>query len=451
MAVTKLIAVGNKKGGIGKTLDYICNPDKTAGGEFVSGFNCSPETAANEFDITKIKFDKVVGRQGYHLIQSFAPEDNVTLEQANQIGRSLAKELLNGEFEFVVSTHCDKLHKHNHIVFNSVSFIDGKKFHGGADIFHRIQRISDKLCRENGLSIIAKKKERGKSYAEYRADKQGKSWKTKLRETIDHCILKSRDWEEFLVLMKKENYEVKRGKYISFRANEQSRFTRAKTLGERYTEEIIKRRIFARESKENKYNTPLIIDIDNNVKIQQSAGYKHWAEMRNLKIAAAAINYLVDNNLMNYEALSEKCGELETKRDSTLSRIKEVESRIKFLKPQIKDIDTFRKNKPVVEKINSVVFKEKYRREHEREFILFEAAKKSLKSHFPDGKYPLIKTLRAELNLLYSEKEKLYSEYNFAKEEYKNILANKSVVDFILNNPHEKEPHSRGRNGYELE
>jgi len=438
MAVSKLIAVGNQKGGIGATLDYVSNPAKTENGGYVFGFNCTPETAACEFEITKINADKIGGRQGYHLIQSFAPGDNLTAEKAHEIGKELAEKLLGGKYEFLVATHTNCAHLHNHIVFNSVSFKDKKKFHGGANIFHKIAHLNDMICHKHGLSIIENPKEKGKSYAEYNAERQGKSWKGKLRETINRCIEKACDWEEFLTLMQAENYEIKHGKHISFRANEQERFTRAKTLGENYSEDKIKFRIIGEEittpvlKRETKETIPLIIDIDNTLKIKQSAGYTHWAEMRNLKIAAATINYLSDNRLLAYSDLSAKHDELKSKRDSSLARIKEVESRIKILKVQIEDLETYRKNKSVVEKLDSVVFKEKYKREHESEFILFNAAKKSCKAHFPSGKYPLIKTLRAELNELYSEKEKLYPEYYSAKDEFKNISTMKQNVDLIL-------------------
>jgi hypothetical protein len=450
MAVTKLIAVGNKKVGIGGTIDYVCNPDKTNDGEYVSGFNCTPQTAAHEFDISKIKFGKEGGRQGYHLIQSFAIGET-NPEQAHTIGYYFAKELLKGRFEFVVSTHLDKQCIHNHIVFNSVSFMDGKKFHGSADIFHRIQRISDKLCLENGLSVITEKKERGKSYAEYQAERQGKSWKAKLRETIDRCVLEAKDWEEFLALMAKENYEVKHSKHISFRAEGQERFTRAKTLGSRYTEEVIKSRLSASEVKTELSESPLLIDIENNVKAQQSAGLKHWMQMKNLKIAAATINYLCDNKLLHYQTLSDKCDELKTKRNTTCTRIKEIEARIKVLKTQINDIDTYRKNKPIVEKLDTVFFKDKYKREHENEFHFFDVAKKACKKHFPDGKYPLIKSLRAELQELYSEKDKLYPEYYSAKDDLKVISAHKTNVDFILNGIAARETRCRNRSQPELE
>jgi hypothetical protein len=353
--------------------------------------------------------------------------------------------------------------------------VDDKKFHGAADIFHKIQRISDKLCRENGLSVIEEKSGiRGKSYAEYRADKQGVSWKTALRESIDRCIRKARDWEEFIALMEAEKYEIKRGKHVAFRAEGQKRFTRAKSLGNRYTEAKIKSQLrgevkgtfidtTAVPEKSEKPQTPkqsglsLLMDIENNVKAKQSAGLKHWLEMKNLKMAAMTINYLSDNGLMDYKALSARRDTTKTKRDSTLARIKTVESRIRELNAVIKDLDTFRKTKPVVERLDKVVFKEKYRREHETDFILHEAAKQSLNARYSDKKYPLIKTLRAELAELYEEKKRLYPEYYAAKDEFRDVEVMVKNVDSIIGRkPHEhskeqKRERSRKQNKDEIE
>jgi hypothetical protein len=396
-----------------KAIDYISNPDKTDDKLLISGFNCTPEMAAYEFNFTKKIADRQGGRLAYHMIQSFSPGE-VDYFTAHEIGKKLADGLLNGNYEYIVATHCDKNHIHNHIIFNSVSFTDRKKFHGSADIFHRIRRISDKLCRENNLSVIEEPSgDKGKCYTEYSAEKQGTSWKSALREAIDRCIKKARDWNEFLALMETEKYEIKHGKHISFKAAEQKRFTRAKTLGNRYTEKNIKaqlsgQRDVASNTRFAGENISLLIDIENSINAKRSAGYNHWAERNNLKMAAMTLNYLSDNGLLAYENLTAKHDEIKSRRDTVMSRIKVVEKRIKELNAQIKDLDTFRKNKPIVEKLDSVVFKDKYKREHQTEFILFDAAKQSLNAHFPDKKYPLIKTLRAELSELHKEKSKLY-------------------------------------------
>ena len=361
---------------------------------------------------------------------------------------------------FIKSTHCDRQHIHNHIIFNSVPMSGKNKYRSTMPNYYNIREISDKLCRENSLSVIEEiSGVRGKSYAEYTADKQGTSWKTQLRETIDFCIKKAKDWDEFLSLMQAENYEIKHGKHISFRAKNQKRFTRGKTLGSRYSEISIKKQLqggveFICTAPVTPTTITLLNDIENNVKAKQSAGLKHWLEMENLKMAAITINYLSDNGLMDYRALSAKHDEAKSKRDSAHSQIKAVEKRIKELNSVIKDLDTFRKTKPVVERLDKVVFKEKYRREHETEFILHGAAKQSLNASFSNKKYPLIKTLRAQISELYEEKKRLYPEYHAARDEFREIDVMKSNVDTIIGRTPqeiEREEHLKQKKKDELE
>jgi hypothetical protein len=466
MAITQIHAIETT---LTKAIDYISNPDKTDDKLLISGFNCTPEMAAYEFNFTKKIADRQGGRLAYHMIQSFAPGE-VDYFTAHETGKQLADGLLNGNYEYIVATHCDKNHIHNHIIFNSVSFTHRKKFHGSADIFHRIRRISDKLCRENNLSVIEEPSgDKGKCYTEYNADKQGTSWKSALREAIDRCIKKARDWNEFLALMEAEKYEIKHGKHICFRRrafadgkSEQQRFTRAKTLGNRYTEQSIKAQLSgtvkfilpAPVTRTERTGISLLIDIENSINAKKSAGYKYWAERNNLKMAAMTVNYLSDNGLLAYENLTAKHNEVKSRRDTVMSRIKVAEKRIKELNTQIKDIDTFRKNKPIVEKLDSVVFKDKYKREHQTEFILFDAAKQSLNAHFPDKKYPLIKTLRAELSELHKEKSKLYPEYYEAKDEYKTLSMIKDNTDSILGKTEqdrERKAREKNKNKGELD
>ena len=452
MAITKINPV---KRDIGATLAYIINPEKTENGLFVTGFNCTPEIAVFEFEATKINANSKGGRQGYHLIQSFA-EGEVTAEQAHKIGIELAEKLLGGKYEFVVATHTNTENMHNHIVFNSVSFADHKKFHGAANLFHHIAQVNDMICHKQGLSVTPPNKNKGKSYAEYNAERQGTSWKYKLRVAIDNCILKSRNFDEFLSFMKAENYEIKQGKYISFRAVGQERFTRSKTLGTEYSEERIKERLQvitqtvskARKSAE-KFN--LVIDLENNIKAQKSAGFAHWAKIQNLKNAANTMNFLTENGILEYADLSEKYESLRYKKDSYSDRIKAVEKRIKELDVLIKNIEIYRKTKPVVDKLNSVVFKEKYRREHESEFILFTAAEQSLKPHFKDGKPPLIKPLRTEINKLYAEKNSLYGEYDLLKKDFSKLSKIKQNVDVILGKSGSLERENLRKRSNELE
>ena len=204
MAVTEIHPITTT---LSKALDYIQNPDKTDEKMLVSGYACSPETAVFQFNQVKKNADKKDGYLAFHLIQSFSPGE-VDYETAHKIGQELADKVFRGKFQYVCATHIDKGHIHNHVIANSVSFKDYSKYNSSPNSYYYIRRISDKLCKENGLSVITEPKEHGKSHYEHTQDKQGRSWKSLLRQNIDKCILKAKNWDEFLALMQREKYEI---------------------------------------------------------------------------------------------------------------------------------------------------------------------------------------------------------------------------------------------------
>ena len=260
MAIVKIKPV---KTALRKRLEYIQRPSKTDEKMLVSSFGCSYETADIEFEQTLSKAMEKGNNLAHHLIQSFAPGE-CSPERAHEIGKRLADAVLHGRHEYVLSTHIDRGHVHNHILFCAASFIDYKKYVSNKKSYYEIRDISDKLCEEYGLSkvIPSRKGERGfieytdggerktrpakiagKSYAEYAADRDGGSWKSKLKFAVDAIIPQSKDFEDFLKRLETSGYEIKRGKYISVRAQGQERFTRTKTLGADYTEDAIAKRI----------------------------------------------------------------------------------------------------------------------------------------------------------------------------------------------------------------
>lgn len=430
MAITKIHPITTT---LSKALDYIQAPDKTDEKLLVSGYACTPSIAIFQFNQVKEKADKKNGSLAQHLIQSFAPGE-ADFETAHRIGIELADRILNGRFQYVIATHIDKGHIHNHLIWNSVSFKDYKKYHSTPNSYYYIQRTSDIICKDNGLSIIDKPKDKGKSHYEHLLDKRGQSWKSKLRQTIDLCILKARNWDEFLILMDKENYEIKHGKHISFRAEGQERFTRSKTLGEKYTEDNIRKRISGEDVQNGATNNDigrnLIVDIENNIKAKQSIGYANWARKYNLKLVAETVNYLTEHKLLDIETLDKKISELSDVNNDKRGRLKAAEKRIKNLEEQIHDIDVFRQTKSVVEEVPKHFGKDKYRSEHETEFILYAAAEKSLKRHFSGCKLPLIKELRTEQKKLKAEVEKLKNEIHNEEpqlKELKNMRRNVAI------------------------
>ena len=295
MAYTKIHAI---KATVDKAIDYICNPDKTDEKIFISSFACSPETAAIDFKYTLDHCRENSPNKAYHLIQAFAPGE-VSFEEAHRIGKELADRLLQGKYSYVITTHIDKGHVHNHIIFCAADNINHDKYHDCKQSYYRIRKLSDELCKEHNLSVIIPGEKRGKKYNEWDADKNGTAWKPQLRKDINSCIKSASTYEEFLLLLRAKGYEIKgeefgenASKYISFRPLGKERFIRGsvKSLGKEYTKERIRERIeLKRERKatipKRDYASRRFVDTSNE-KFQTSPGLKRWATIENLKIAA---------------------------------------------------------------------------------------------------------------------------------------------------------------------
>ena len=254
MTVTKTYPI---KSTLKAAIDYICNPDKTDGNLLVSSFGCIAETTDIECEWTRHHSIDKGTHLGCHLIQAFEPGE-FSAEAAHEIGMQLAKEILGGKYEFVLTTHIDKGHIHNHLIFNAVSFTNHKHYHFNKRNYHEIRRASDRLCREHGLSVIVPGRDNGESYIEHQAAQNDTSYKAKLKAAIDRLITVSSSLEGLLVRLQREEYEIKRGKYVSARALDQEQFTRLKTLGTDYTEEAVETRISggprpSRQPKQREY------------------------------------------------------------------------------------------------------------------------------------------------------------------------------------------------------
>ena len=451
MAITKIHPITTT---LTKALNYIQNPKKTDGTLLVDGYGCVPETAYQQFMRTKEKVDKKDGYLAFHMIQSFSPGE-VDYETAHKIGIELADKVFKGRFQYVIATHIDRGNVHNHIIANSVSFKDFGKYNSSPNSYYFIRRTSDMLCKEYGLSVVVEPKDKGKSHYEHSLDKKGQSWKSLLRQNIDRCIIKARDWDEFLLLMQREKYEIKSGKYISFRAEGQERFTRSKTLGADYTEEQIRNRIAGgkRIEIESSQRVSLIIDIENAMKERQKnpEAYRQWATVQNIRTMANTLNFLTEHNLLDYDKLSEKTEATRENYNSTRTRIKEIEKRLKTIDEDIHNIDNYRKTKPIADKLETVVFKERYRKEHEADLIILGAAEMYLKKRFNGGKAPLIKDLRAEQKALLAEKDKLYESYYSEKSELSELQATMKNVDMILGRDKAQEQERSKKRMGELE
>ena len=432
MAITKIHPI---KVNLKKALDYIENPDKTDEKLFVTSYGCSYETADIEFQMLLDQALKKGNNLAHHLIQAFEPGET-TPEQVHEIGRQLADEVLGGKYPYVITTHIDKGHLHNHIIFCAVDMANQRKYISNKQSYAYIRRTSDRLCRENGLSVVKPGKDKGKSYAEWDAQRKGKSWKAKLKIAIDAAIPQARDFDGLLRLMEAQGYEIKHGKFISFRTPGQERFTRCKTLGEDYTEERITQRIRGiaidrGPRRRSAGEISLRIALEDSIKAQQSAGYARWAKVHNLKQAAKALNFLTEHQIESYEGLESRLNEISAANDEAAAALKAVERRLGDMALLIKHISTYKQLRPVALELRQAKDKAAFRREHESQLILYEAAAKALKEAGVK-KLPNLYALKTEYKKLDGERERLSEQYNEVKKELKEYGIIKQNVDGIL-------------------
>lgn len=437
MAVTKIKAI---RGTLSKAIAYILNPEKTDEKLLVSSYGCASETAAREFEWTR----KIAEQKGMnpvriiarHVIQSFEIGE-VTPELAHEIGKQFADEILGGKYEYVLTTHIDKDHVHNHLIFNAVDFVDYHAYKSYKRIYYDMREVSDRLCKENGLSVIPPSQNKGMGYKEYTEAKRGTSWKQKLKQTIDRIVITAKDYDDFLRLMQEAGYEIKTGKYISFRAKGQERFTRSKTIGENYTEDRIKERIAGRTPRRSQRQTTpkgisLIGDIQERIRLIDSRGYEYKAKLTILKEAARTLNYLTENSLLQYADLEKKVEDVHSSYDRTGKELKGVEARLREVQPLIKNISNYQRLKPVYDAFQKAKDKPSFKAKHEAELVIFEAARSTLLAMQGDEKLPSLKTLQAEQQRLLEEQQRLYDERAKLKKEVKQIETIKSNVDTFL-------------------
>lgn len=394
-----------------KALDYIVNPDKTDEKLLVSSFGCSPETADLEFTMTREMAKKNVMDKGnnlaFHLIQSFKPGE-VDAVTAHRLGQQFANEVLKGKFEYVISTHIDKNHVHNHIIFNATSFVDYHKYVSNKRSYHKICKISNRICLENGLSISMPTNEKGKSYKENIEYRRGTSWKAKLRVSVDKAIWSSINYDEFLQKMQLLGYEVRQRKYLAFRAPEQKNFTYMKSLGSYYTEESV----YARLMK-NRYKTKipkhlsreprLYINIFTYITTGDREGFERWAKLNNLKEAARTFNYLSENNLLNYEDFQQHISDVTKSIETTDKKILEITDKLNTQKIVQKHCDSYRLCRKVIEDCKSTQNPNAYRTKHQAEYRLHDSLKKELQA-MGVTKIPSSEKIQRQIEILESEK-----------------------------------------------
>lgn len=457
-ATTRLITHHISKGvtiahSLSDRFDYGQNPDKTQQGEWVSAYQCDPETADAEFLLSKAQYKAITGREQkkdadilcYQIRQAFIPGE-VTPEEANRIGYETAWRWTKGKHAFFVATHIDRKHIHNHIYYNSTSLDGTKKFRNFWNSSFALRRLSDRVCLEHNLSCIENPKPHSKSqykhYGQWLGSDKPLTFKERLKAQVDACLGdKPPDMSTFIQAMTAAGYEVKygRGGVISFRVEGQERFTRLRssTLGEGYGQEDIQsiiegRAPMSRSRAGASHKVNLIIDIQSRMKAGIGPAYERWAKVFNLKQMAATLQYLQENNLLEYEQLAEKTSQV-TDRFHTLSdQIKTIEAAAHTNADLMAATVDYAKTHAVFEGYKAAKYSRKYYAEHEADIDLHRAARGTFRRILSGSKLPKMDALKQERLQLTTEKKTAYNEYRAARKVMQELITAKSNIDHLL-------------------
>ena len=427
MAITKIHPI---KSTLNLAIEYIVNEDKTDEQILVSTHKCHESTAHTQFLRTRNDAWTKGTVLARHLIQSFLPWET-SPEIAHQIGMELCKKILKDEYEFVLSTHVDKWHIHNHIIFNNVNMVTGRCYQSNKKSYYQIRYQSDKLCKENSLSVIdefyesykKKYKINGKSWYENEQAKHGTSWKSSLKFDIDRMIKQSKDWDEFLKKMADLGYEIKYSKHIAFKPKDKARFTRTKTIGEYYTEERLKERIAEREfikTPDVKKRIGNVIDMNTNAKVKESKGYEYWATKHNLHTMAESVIYIREHGIKSVKQLDVYIQKAADERQNIQEKIKAIDKEMQKLSTTMEQVHTVKKYWACYKEYTANPSDKAFFEEYKAQITLYENALSELKKSY--SKLPNSKDILAELDKLQEKKNTLMQEYSLNKEQFSDLV-----------------------------
>lgn len=455
MAATRLIPMHANKGrSVAKSLkgrtDYVKDDEKTEDGRYIRAYECSPQTVDKEFAISKMEYERITGRSrkndviAYQIRQAFKPGE-IGPEEANEIGYELAMSFTKGKHAFIVATHTDKEHIHNHIVFNSTKLDCTGKFNNFFLSSFVIQRISDGLCLQHGLSVIKPRKYSERDNKGY----QRSSIRSKICADIDRAFEKNPDSiEALLYILEQQGYQIKSGKNIAVKGREQERFIRLKSLPSGYDEESIKKRIAGDFTKSNQLpekKMDLLINIQEKLAQGKGIGYERWAKKFNVKQMSKVLLFLEAHDVRDYATLADRAKSASKRFDDIRTTIKACEDRMKEISELRKQIINYSKTKDVYVAYRKSGYNPRFLEKHRTEITLHKAAKAYFEKL--DGKIPSIKELNSEFEELLSSKRAAYAEYNEAKNERNEYVIAKQNIDAILNADFEQQQkhHEKGR------
>lgn len=453
MATTRLIPLHAGKGrtegtAIRDILDYSKNPDKTEKGELITSYACDHRTADAEFLLAKREYLERTGRYrgkddviAYHMRQSFLPGE-ITPEEANRMGQELARRFTHGNHAYIVATHTDKQHIHNHIIFHSVNLDCDRKFRNFFNSTHALHKLSDTICIENGYSIVADPKRHGQAYNKWLGDRAKLPQREAIRILIDDALTqKPADLDALLALLKAAGCEIKRGKQISIRGPGQTRFKRLDTLGEAYDLPALTAILAGERAHQPRKRTHtaavqtpkvnLLVDIQAQLRSGKGPGYERWAKRFNIKQMAQTLNYLTENGLLDYHDLKKKAQQAEARCNALASAVKATEAKLAENAVLQTHILNYIKTHEVYAAYRQSGYSKKFLAKHEGEIALHKAAKKAF-DELGMKKLPTIKILRAEYAVLLTQKKQTYAEYRQVRDEMRELLKAKANVEQLL-------------------
>lgn len=458
MAATRLIALHQNKGrSIAQCLeartDYAKNQEKTEKGELVTSYACDPMTVDEEFLLQKRQYSHITGKSqkrdiiAYQIRQSFKPGE-ITPEDANRIGFELAMRFTKGHYSFIVATHTDRAHVHNHIVYNSTSIDGTRKFKNVWLSGRALQRLSDLVCLENGLSVIepAPYFERAKRSTFPKHE----SARSLICRNIDAILEKSpKDFSSFLKSLEEAGYEVKQGKNIAVRGQNQKRFIRLSSLGPGYSESSIREIITGIRkpvskcvsNPVNERRVDLLIDIQKKLK-EKGPGYARWATIYNLKQMSKSMLLLRDHGVKTLDQLTAKIDETVEKRDDLQKRIQRAEKRLTEIAALKKHIINYSKTREAYEEYRKSGYSKKFFEKHYEEITLQKAAKQAF-DELGVKNIPKVKELSVEYAEILTDKKLAYAEYRKTRDEAKELLIAKRNIESLFEAEKQEEQRSR--------
>ncbi|MGM9625958.1 MAG: relaxase/mobilization nuclease domain-containing protein [Eubacteriales bacterium] len=465
MATTRIIPMHHNQGKsilqcLSERIDYAKDGEKTADGELISSYECNPETASSEFALSKREYFTLTGRRqehdviAYQIRQSFKPGE-ITAEEANRIGHEFAERFLKGNHAFIVCTHINRHHIHNHIIWNSTSLDCTRKFRNFWYSTNAVRKLSDLICTEHELSVIENPKPHGLTYDRWLGNHAKTSHREIVRAVIDDILAKKpADFEAFLKLLEEQGFSMKRGKHLTLMHPDFKKAIRLDSLGEGYTEADL-RFVLSGEiehTPKKRRNIPtqknaLLIDIEAKLREGKGGGYERWAKVHNLKQMAQTVNYLREHGLLDYDELKKKSADAAARFNELSEQIKAAEKRMSEIAVLKTHIVNYSKTRDIYAAYCKSGYSKKYLAKHESDILIHKAAKKAF-DELGIGKLPTVRSLQNEYAELLTQKKAAYAEYRTARDEMKELLIHKANVEQILGkepeNEEKKNGHERG-------